>query len=174
MTAARTLAAELRAALAVRRRSGKWLGDAVGMSHSTVYDILRHSRVPTVPTAQLLADALDWPKLVTIAVERRTKRCEVCGGSFVDAGRNCIARCCSPECQNTRYARKRRGVEVTSLRGRAEVAENRLERMQHLVAAFCGECTQGDAACRTPDCILRPVSPIPLIQLSSVSRRKVA
>ena len=165
MTAA--MAAELRRALAARGMSGKALGDAIGMSHSTVYDILRNDRLPTVPTAALIADALDWPAIARIAQRDRTKTCAVCGVTFVDAGRNGTARSCSPECQTTRYQREVRGVITTSLRGRAEVAENRLRRHQAAVAAFCRGC-EPEGTCRDARCPLRIVSPLPL------ARRRVA
>lgn len=156
------MAAELRRALAARGMSGKALGDAIGMSHSTVYDILRNDRVPTVQTAALMADALGWPNLVNIARRDRTKTCEVCGTSFVDAGRNGVARCCGPTCQGTRYQRRVRGsIVADNLRGRAEVAENRLDLHRRAVAAFCAGC-EPESFCRDAECSLRPVSPLPL------------
>lgn len=136
------------------------LAAITGISTSNLCRIA-HGSMPTAETARLVAEALDRPGILERAIAARTKVCEVCGASFVDGGRNNTARCCRLECQRTRHQRKVRNVESLSLRGRAEVAENRLELYQSAVERFCLEC-EPEGMCRDRACGLRPVSPLPL------------
>ena len=54
------------------------------------------------------------------------------------------------------------------------VAIGRLGEYQESVAAFCRSCEPVTRVCRDATCELRGVSPLPLIALSSVTRRSAA
>lgn len=150
----------LRSAQSARRMTVVALAGRVGMSETQLLRIRRHGSVPMLASAEALAEALDAPEILTATLDARTKRCETCGGSFVDGTRNLNGRYCLPECQSTGFRRRRKALSREHLRGRAEVAENRLGLYQGAVDRFCREC--GGATCPMASCPLRRVSPLPL------------
>jgi hypothetical protein len=145
-----------------------------GFSHFS-FDAWLHGRsLPRLDRAIKLAEVLDWPALAAIAREGRTGTCqrEGCNRTFITEGGK-SRMYCSPRCYklvheyNLSFAHARRkqiGGEEAELRlqaaeGRAALDE--IAELQRSVAAMCNEC-EPDGYCRTPDCPLRIVSPLPL------------
>jgi hypothetical protein len=64
---------------------------------------------------------------------------------------------CSLSCRSIRG----KAVVGVDRRQRAAIAERRLTAHQRAVAAFCAGC-EPSGRCLTPECELRPVSPLPL------------
>ena len=160
-------------------------------STSNVSEWRNGHNMPGIDAAQRMADALAWPRLAEIAREARTRPCSRCGQAMVvDAGRP--RRYCSAACRDlaaamrsggrpdgtaearamllgevlrTGPARKQViGRAVTIIEGSraAEIANaGAVVALREAVAAMCRGCVVDDL-CRTPECPLRPVSPLPL------------
>lgn len=96
--AASRFGAELRKAMIARNVGAKRLSAAIETGTSAVAVWLKGDNLPRTDTAQRLAEALSWPKLVAIAREGRTGTCQRCGGPFVNEGGS-PKRFCSSECR---------------------------------------------------------------------------
>jgi transcriptional regulator with XRE-family HTH domain len=194
--AASRFGAELRVAMLKRQVGQHRLAEAVGCGSSAIAVWKAGDNLPRTDTAQRLADALDWPKLIVIAREGRTGSCVRCGGPFINEGGS-PKRFCSAECRDVdeqlrqppagRALAEAIKAELDRVKGstdsirrkplaaaltryvrsdskrvvRVERSERRLRVVQESVAAFCGAC-EPSGVCRTPECELRPVSPLPL------------
>jgi hypothetical protein len=194
--AASRFGAELRRAMLVRKVGQHRLAEAVGCGSSAIAVWKAGDNLPRTDTAQRLADALRWPRLIAIAREGRTGACVRCGGAFVNEG-GFPKRFCSAECRDVdvqlrqpppgRALADALRVELERVKGttdsvrrkplaaaldqyarsdskrvvRVDRSERRLHVAQAAVAAFCGAC-EPSGVCRTPECELRPVSPLPL------------
>lgn len=181
--------AELARAMAERGISNKVLRQAAGIgSTSNVSEWRNGHNLPGIDAATRMADALRWPRLLDIVREARTRPCTSCGRPMiVDAGRP--RRYCSPGCRDitntggpadgTEQARTlllgevlRSGPARKQVIGRAvtileearpaeRVALAVLRTHQDAIADMCHGCVVDDL-CRTPECPLRAVSPLPL------------
>jgi hypothetical protein len=80
-----------------REVGAKRLSAAIGTGTSAVAVWRNGDNLPRTDTAQRLAEALDWPKLLTIARDGRRGICERCGSVFVNEGGG-PKRFCSGEC----------------------------------------------------------------------------
>jgi transcriptional regulator with XRE-family HTH domain len=83
---ARRFGAELDRAMKSRGVGARPVVAATGVTRTSIRGWRRGDNIPRTETAQRLADALAWPKLVAIAREARTAACERCGRSFVNEG----------------------------------------------------------------------------------------
>lgn len=194
--AASRFGTELVKAMTARNASVKRLAEATGAAPSAIATWKGGDNLPRTETAIRLADALDWPKLVTIVQEGRVGLCVRCSRRYTNEG-GTPKRFCSSECREVdAMLRDRLPVSelATAVRaeldrvhgttaavsrkvltravteyGRSEakrVTRNRsLERrtltIQAAVDAMCAGC-EPSGACRTTECALRPVSPLPL------------
>lgn len=134
------------------------LAEGLQASRTTIMYWRTGRILPRLDKAQEIAAALDWPALVTLMVELRTKQCQVDGVAFVDDTGSDNRVYCSSSCQ--RVGRKRlagRDVRASAIR-----AERALTRHRGAVEAFCRACEPG-GWCQAPECELRPVSPLPLV-----------
>jgi len=154
----------LREAMKRRKVGAPRLAIAVGCTSSSIGNYRNGRNVPTMATAQRLADVLDAPHLPALAMAARTINCDVCGRSFaVEAGSP--QRYCTPECR--RVQGKKTTGDPANTRLRAAAAERVLRVHQEAVALMCLSC-EPSGLCRTADCALRSVSPL---SLSTVSAR---
>jgi transcriptional regulator with XRE-family HTH domain len=151
--------AELRRALKARGVSRRTVGQVTGMGRNAVHNWLDGRNLPRIESCRKLAEALDWPRLDGLGEELRRKVCLVDGEPFLDDSGSDNRVYCSASCQ--RVAEKRR--IGTTIDKRAAVAEHALARHRAAVAAFCAGC-EPDGRCVTPECALRPVSPLPLFE----------
>ena len=155
---ARRFGAELRRAMLARSASLRGLAIASGVSRSALGFYRAGVNLPSLQTADRIAEALDSPRLRTIMLEARGGSCELCGRQFVATG-NGNQRYCSEDCRRL-AAIHRSGRPV---RERAIRAERRTARLEIAVAAYCREC-EPEGMCRDSACGLRSVSPLGLIR----------
>lgn len=95
--AASRFGAELRRAMLARGVGAKRLAAAIETGTSAVAVWRNGDNLPRTDTAQRLAEALRWPKLLAIAREGRYGVCVRCGATFVNEG-GAPKRFCSAEC----------------------------------------------------------------------------
>lgn len=163
---------ELEKAMKARDVGSRTIQEACGVSRAAVRSYRDGRNLPRIPMAAKLAAALDWERLAVLARELRTKICPIDERSFVDESGSDNRVYCSPSCQRV-SEKKRLGIPV---KNRAAVAERRLKTHQLAVADYCAGC-EPMGECVTPECPLRPVSPLPLVQSRlavepAVSRRR--
>lgn len=145
--------------------------------------------VPSLQVAQRLADALSAPELLQIVQEARTKACRRCERLFVathHTARYCSFACRTLGAPGTGRSTSKSDEAVQILRGEMlRVGPVRKQSIGHAltllddilepvrqasglseayagaVAAMCAEC-EPEGLCRTIECPLRLVSPLPL------------
>lgn len=150
---------ELERAMRTRGVGSRVLAEPLGASRTSVMYWRTGRILPRIETARRLAAALDWPKLASLAIDLRRKRCLVDDVEFVDDSGSDNRTYCSASCQ-----RVNEKVRIgTDRRTRAARAERGLLIHQRAVAAFCAGC-EPSGRCVTPECELRPVSPLPLFE----------
>lgn len=141
-----------------RRKIGKrTIAVQTGISRNSLTEYERGRILPMFASACRIADALGDELLMAVARETRTMPCSICAKPILnDAAHN--RRYCSEACKDV-DRKKRKGVvpRHSSVRLERELAKYRpaVERM-------CRECEPA-GACRTADCALRIVSPLPLV-----------
>lgn len=153
---AREFGQQLRVAMAFRGLKRQTLARLTGVSRTSIALYLQGNNMPRLETSERLAEALDWPGLAELMARSRTYRCLVCPRVFVNDGMG-PRRYCSDSCRDV--AQKLR--VGTPTRQRADRAERALHLHAGAVAAFCASCEPA-GLCRTPECELRAVSPLPL------------
>lgn len=142
------------------RARGLLLSDvalAVGTQPSAMSEWCRGRKMPQAYYAEAIADAVGDERLWSYWKMLRTKQCGLCGVDFLDLGRNGKARYCSE-------AHAKLGVKraARQARGNAyKLDRAALSVHREAVAAYCGDCEPA-GICRTPECPLRRVSPLPL------------
>jgi len=162
---------ELDKAMKARDVGRRPLAQALRSSQTSIMYWRTGRMLPRLETARKLAAALDWPRIESLALELRQKRCQVDEVLFVDDSGSDNRVYCSPECQ--RVSEKLR--MGSSIDKRAANAERRLTVHQRAIAAYCAGC-EPEGRCVTPECALRPVSPLPLfagrIEIAPVQSRQ--
>jgi hypothetical protein len=114
--------------------------------------------LPRHGTAVRLAEALSWPRLRILAEEARRKTCVVDGREFIDDSGSDNRRYCSTSCHEVAD----KGRKGRPTREVAAGAERRAARLVAAIEAMCRSC-EPEGMCRTADCPLRPVSPLPCV-----------
>jgi transcriptional regulator with XRE-family HTH domain len=140
----------LRASMKARGISTNQLAKAIGTSGSAVHQTMRGAHLPTLRTANRLAEALADPELFSLMVTIRTIECAICRRTFVAEARRIY---CTVECRLLAA----KGVSVTPAADQRQLA----------IEAFCREC-EPEGACRDGSCVLRAFSPLPLVPLETV------
>lgn len=142
---------------------------------------LDHYRVgavlPRTESAAALAAVLEWPRLLEIVAQARTKPCQRCGRPFTnDGGNQGAKRYCTVSCRDlaaeerlassrirsggqTGDARQTRAA-IQRLRSGIRIAEERSRELVDAIDAMCRSC-EPQGVCRTADCPLRSFSPLP-------------
>lgn len=147
----------LERAMKARGVGSHTVADALGMSRSSITNWRNGRVLPRLETARRLAVALEAPRLETLAAELRRRACLVDGVEFIDDSGSDNRLYCSPGCQDV----AQKGRVGVDRRARAAIAERRLLAHERAVEAYCRGC-EPSGRCITPDCSLRPVSPLPL------------
>lgn len=150
---------ELERAMKARGVGRRPVARAVRASETSVMYWRTGRILPRIVTAEKLAEALSWPRLTTLASELRRKSCLVCGAEFVDDSGSDNRLYCTLSCRSVRG----KATVRVDRRTRAAMAERRLTAHQRAVAAYCAGC-EPSGRCSTPECALRPVSPLPLFE----------
>lgn len=169
---------ELTTALAARDIPMKEAARAVGIGRTALDHYRTGSILPKTRTARALAEVLDWPKLAEIAVAARTFACQRpgCTRTYEHEGGG-PRRYCSPDCQRQAEAQRiastrlrqaaqtgdgrKRAAAVAQLRSAARIADERAQIAEGAIAKMCRSCEPA-GVCKTADCPLRLVSPLPL------------
>lgn len=154
------LPARLRRTIRDRGVKQRDLAATLGVRDSTVSEWCRGVRFPMLGMAPLIAEHLDAPGVADLIVAGHTLSCVVCARPVVHAQRTRTSRYCSPACKSTMHDRVRRASRIDA----GTVERRRLTMYQEAVDAFCRSC-EPEGLCRTPDCSLRPVSPLPLAKV---------
>lgn len=169
---------ELTKAMVARDIPVKELARAAGVGRNSITNYRDGAIFPKTVTSRLLAEALDWPKLAVLGVEGRSFTCERAGcGRIYQHESGGPRKYCSLTCQRqaeaermaTRRLRqaaqtndpRKRSAALAQLRSAAKIADERARVLEMAVAAMCKGC-EPLGLCRTPECELRPVSPLPL------------
>jgi transcriptional regulator with XRE-family HTH domain len=184
--------AELRAAMEARGVSAKRLAPAAGVAVSAVAMWKAGSNLPRTDTALRVAEVLSWPRLAQMARDARSHECVRCGTSFVNDGggpkRFCSIDCRDVDVQLRARGQgsvladviageleRAPGIRTRVLRSaldewrrsdskrqsRLRRSERAVETVRAAVAEMCAGC-EPEGICRTPECPLRSVSPLPL------------
>lgn len=174
----------------VKREVGqRRVAEFAQVASSAVANWKTGGNLPTLAVAIRLSETLDWPKLAEIVRDARRAQCQQCGRVFLNEG-GAPKLYCSGSCRDE-AARRREGKvagrrdAIAILRGElfrvgavrkqsigkaltlldADKAVERIDRLgmhREAVAAMCNTC-EPLGYCRTPDCPLRAVSPLPLL-----------
>lgn len=123
---------------------------------------------PDHRTVIALADLLHAPHLVSQSIADRSGTCEACGKATMATRGSTPPRFCGHRCMRRTADRRKFDRQGSQER---KVLRRSLEEHREAVAAFCGDCTQGEGLCRDDECLLRPVSPLAFVPLSRVTRR---
>jgi transcriptional regulator with XRE-family HTH domain len=166
MTAA--FAATLRRAMKQRGGTIKATARELAVTEANLHHYRKGHTLPSLETAQRMAEHLDSPALVSIVLDARTHACRSCGTSFVDSGHGGPRRVfCSTACGDRDFNRR---VRQPKVQYQAKVDRNDLARHRDAVGAFCLQC-EPEGLCRDDECHLRPVSRLPFVPLSSIRVR---
>lgn len=159
-----TFASELNRALEVRGVTAYQLDKRGVAANSNLSKYRDGTRLPAIETADILADALDWPALRREITKALTRRCHRCKRQYLaDSKNRHWSKYCGKTCRSAVAIAKYRGKDVSQRRVRTA-------RMERAVADFCNSC-EPEGFCRSLTCELRKVSPLPFVALSSISRR---
>lgn len=184
---AQVFAKELRTAMLKRRMRPFHIYKAAGGGYSALmFDCWISGRsLPRLDRALRLSEALDWPRLAEIVRTARTGTCERpgCGRTFIsESGKTrkyCSARCRQLvhdyDLRFTHATRKKISSDDLEHRALAFIAEDNVMRdelQEHrlAIASMCDAC-EPEGYCRTPDCPLRTISPLPLKRAQIIDRR---
>lgn len=175
---------ELVRACAARNVPRTELHRATGIGRTTLDHYRTGSSLPRIAAASALAAVLDWPKLVDIVREARTRACKRCGRPFSNDGGNLGAkRYCGVPCRDAAEQERiastrlrqaghlesrapglggvRQREAIARLRSGLRIAEEQTRDLRAAIDAMCRDC-EPMGACRTVACPLRPYSPLPL------------
>ena len=152
--------AELTRAMTKREVGQRSLMDAAKVSRASIVEFRHGRNLPTTPVAQRLAEALRWPSLATIVEEARAASCETCKAPIrLDTGTR--RRYCSVACRSIANTLGRPKERQASAAARLDAVQGALDAHRAAVAAMCAGC-EPEGRCRTVECPLRAVSPLPL------------
>jgi len=167
LPAARRFADELRRSMAEHKVGQVRLAKLVGCASSAVAQWRMGRNLPRLDTAIRLAECLSNEKLTTIVREARTGRCLRCGAPFLNEGgapkKYCGERCLTiaAKIRNVLGDRTPARKKLTAMRADLKATQEALTELQVSVEEMCRSCEPA-GYCRTAECPLRPVSPLPL------------
>lgn len=156
--AARRFGGELRRALAARDVSQRRFAADAGINRGRMANWIAGTSLPSLETAEAIADRLMWPKLADLARAGRERVCDACARPFVVETPS-PQRYCSIECR-----RFQNGKRVPGRRDLTRsVLERKVSRYSAAVAAMCAGC-EPSGICRTAECPIQlaGLSPLPL------------
>lgn len=146
----------------VRKIGRVRLAAALGLQSSSIIAQWRTGNtLPTAARAKVVAEVLEWPRLYQIAEAARIGTCArpSCGKTFINEGGGPRVYC-SDRCRTIMQGVD--GVE-SGRRDRDTLYRDR-EELRGAVRAMCLRC-EPKGLCQDEGCPLRPVSPLPLLEL---------
>ncbi len=162
-----SFAYELRRAMTERGVTTRQLADMLGCSQNLVISARKPTWRPVHHFAVAMAEALTCDRLAELSLAANTRTCLHCRATFViTRTHGTERRYCSKGCQvNAAHAYQRRLERDKATRERSRrLLDERLTLHQEAVAAFCKGC-EPEGLCRTAECPLRSVSPLPLARV---------
>jgi len=167
LPAARRFADELRRSMALHKVGQHRLAKLTGCASSAIAQWRMGRNLPRLDTAIRLAECLSNDNLAAIVREGRTQRCLRCGTPFLNEGgapkKYCTERCLRIA-EKVRHALSDRTParqKLTAMRADLKATQEEIVELKVSVLEMCRSCEPA-GYCRTPECPLRPVSPIPL------------
>jgi len=167
LPAARRFADELRRSMREHQVGQRRLGELTGCASSAVAQWRMGRNLPRLDTAIRLAECLSNDLLAEIVREARTETCERCGAPFLNEG-GAPKRYCGETCLRIAAKIRKALAPSTPLRSqlravKADLAATQVELvdLKASVELMCRSCEPA-GYCRTTECPLRPVSPLPL------------
>lgn len=154
--------ADLRRAMTAKGLTQTALARAVGYGATNLHKALAGERIPAPDVVAALAEVLERPGLVGLAVAAMTGRCALCEAPFVRHHRKPNTRYCGRLCQRAAAARQQRDWHRSKTLTETRMVRQRLDQHQLAVLAFCRDC-EPDGVCRDAGCRLRSVSPLRLV-----------
>lgn len=167
LPAARRFADELRRSMAEHKIGQHRLGKLTGCASSAVAQWRMARNLPRLDTAIRLAECLSNDRLAAIVREARTQSCQRCGTPFLNEGgapkKYCSERCLTVAAKIRHVLGDRTPArkKLTAMRADLKATQESLLELQVSVQEMCRSCEPA-GYCRTPECPLRPVSPLPL------------
>jgi hypothetical protein len=143
-------------------KSWRAIAAEMGVSTDFLQDVREGRCIPSDVRAAILAEYFAIPAIVDIVVRLRTRACLWCGAVFLLRAKETKKLHCSEDCRRWRSNRKLHGERVKSLAFEVEVLLARNREMSSAIAANCLGC-EPDGMCKTPKCVMRDVSPLPLV-----------
>lgn len=143
------------------------LGQLTGCASSAVAQWRMARNLPRLDTAVRLAECLSNERLAEIVREARTQRCLRCGTAFLNEGgapkKYCSERCLTiaAKIRNVLGDRTPARKKLTAMRADLKATQDELAEHKVSIESMCGSCEPA-GYCRTPECPLRLVSPLPL------------
>jgi DNA-binding XRE family transcriptional regulator len=141
-------------ALAVVIREKGWsiqgTADRIGEQRKTLDHWVHGRNLPTLETANRVAESLDRPSLAKLALEIRTKACPTCARVFVASGRQWNAVYCSQRCIKAMAARRRRATDDA----KDNIARIRLKAYMDAIEKHCRSC-EPEGICRDAECAIQ-------------------
>ena len=145
----------------------------IGISHAHLNALCQGRGLPTVLTASRVADGLMAPRLAEAVLAAWTGTCVACGATYVmteRGARRSRRRYCTPLCARrsrnvAAWAEDRvrlRDLLASSERDRAALEAESIT-FRETLRRWCLSC-EWDGVCKTPECDLRPISPLPLVK----------
>lgn len=155
LAGARRFGLELARALDARHQTQRGFARDNAFGRTRIVNWVAGESLPSVETADRVADILMWPKLSALARAARGRTCDGCGRAFV-VDTPAPTRFCSPDCR--RFKAKSRNARRDLTRA---VLERRVHRYSAAVAEMCAGC-EPSGVCRTAECPLQVAGVSPL------------
>lgn len=153
---AKKLGVHLTRLLAERGLSKRGVAAELSTSRSLLTLWCKGQSLPSLEQALELSQAIGDDRILEIVRDGRMVTCPIDGTQFEWRGGG-PAVYCSDRCRKVGAAANQRKTRNTSI----PKLEGELALLTDRIAAFCGSC-EWDGICKTPDCELRAVSPLPL------------
>jgi transcriptional regulator with XRE-family HTH domain len=153
-----------------RRGAQAHLAKICGVTESLISRYKMGKALPSVKYAQMLAEALDDPRVLSVNIDIRTKPCAVCGKEFVDEGSGIREYCeyrgaCYLAIDLERHREQYRRNRIRTYHT-VEALKRRNDTYAEAVLKECMSC-EHDNICRNArhignqDCFFLAVTPFP-------------
>lgn len=156
----------LKALMARRGMTQRQTGEVIGVTSAAVSRWVKGDALPSQQAAARLIDHFGSQALATMLADLRGLDCHQCGRRFersAKRGRFC-SRTCWQRWWNQEHVKQRLGDRadlLVSIRNENDDLRYEVQRKDAAVERFCRAC-EIDGLCKTADCELRDVSPLPL------------
>lgn len=137
------------------------LAKDVDVKYSRLHHWATARSMPSIHIVQQICDFLGDEEIMKAALLANTRKCSNCGKDYIQESSQGKSFLCSSECRS-QNRRLRDKTGKSAVKSTEYIAENIYEKA---IDAYCNGC-QPAGICLTPECELRPVSPLPLFSAS--------